>query len=65
MKQMLADRVDAVKYVQLNGKGKYQYTRELITTIDEEMKKKRQSYLHEKVLLKGTRKFDLIDLTIC
>lgn len=43
---------------------KYQYIRALISDIVREQKEDQHAYLEERCKMRGTRKFDLIDLTV-
>ena len=64
MKRRLADQIDIPKYLQLDSKGRYDMVMDKITDLTKSMKIERDQKNLQKLELKGTRKFDLVDLTL-
>ncbi|KAJ3413205.1 hypothetical protein HDV05_008339 [Chytridiales sp. JEL 0842] len=63
-KQMLSDRVDAEKYLKLDGLGRYKYVLDLAKEIVDENKQKQIQALEKKLVTPRRRGFGLVDLSL-
>lgn len=63
-KKDLEERVDAVKYLSLDQKGRYDYVQALMSEMKGEYEKSKENYLRKRVSERDHRKFPLVDLTL-
>ena len=64
MKAKVAQEIDSVKYLRLNGKGRYDYVMETVASVVQKEKEAQEKLLKDRLLIQGNlRKFTLVDLT--
>ncbi|TPX63077.1 hypothetical protein SpCBS45565_g06901 [Spizellomyces sp. 'palustris'] len=63
MKKRLAESLDLEKYLDMDGEGRLAYVQQKIKEISEKDSKERKAALETRLMEKGRRKFDMIDLT--
>ncbi|KAJ3086498.1 hypothetical protein HK102_013028 [Quaeritorhiza haematococci] len=64
MKKKLADRIDPVKYLEMTGEQRLKYVLETARELAAEQDEAQKQYTMQKVMRQGTRKFDLVDVTM-
>jgi large subunit ribosomal protein L27 len=65
MKAKIAEEIDSVKYLKLDGKGRYDYVMETIASIAKREREAQKQLLKDRLLVQGSlRKFTLVDLTL-
>ncbi len=64
IKQELRDMVDASHYLSLDNNGRYEYVMELVDTLSKKMDAEMNAELQQKLLEKGRRRFELVDITL-
>lgn len=63
MKRRLTDSIDIPSYLSQDSKGRYEMVMKNVADLTENMKIEREVRDIERLEMKGTRKFDLIDIT--
>lgn len=65
MKAKVAQEIDSVKYLKLNGKGRYDYVMETIASVAKKEQEAQNALLKDRLLVQGSlRKFTMVDLTL-